>query len=122
MAWLAKKPHAKNALDVFSEENKDAITEKTRHLAENEGSKAPGETLNAWKQARQVMFNALDPDTKARYESQAAKLNERLNSPPDVREIYAYVIFELLWRTDICVKNLSSTVTKWTSYWRSQGH
>ena len=96
MARPAKKPHAKNVLDVFSEENKDAITEKTRHLAENEGSKAPGEMLNAWKQARQVMFDALDPDTKARYESQAAELNERLNSPPDAREIYTYIIFELL--------------------------
>jgi len=25
-----------------------------------------------------------------------AELNERLNSPPDAREIYAYIIFELL--------------------------
>jgi len=96
MARPAKKPHAKNALDVFSEENKDTITEKTRYLAENEGSKAPGETLNAWKQARQAMFDALNPNTKARYESQVAELNERLNSPPDAREIYAYIIFELL--------------------------
>ena len=93
VARPAKKPRAKNALDVFGEENKDAIVEKSRHLAESDGPKAPGEVLNTWKQARQSMFDALDLDTKARYESQAAALNERLNSPPDVSEIYAYVIF-----------------------------
>ena len=46
-----------------------------------------------WKEAWQAMFNALNPDTKARYESQAAELNKRLNSPLDVKEIYACAIF-----------------------------
>ena len=49
-----------------------------------------------WKEAWQAMFNALNPDTKARYESQVAKLNKRLKSPSDAREIYMCMIFELL--------------------------
>jgi len=93
MVRLAKKPRAKNVLDVFVKENRDAIVEKTRHLSQNEGPKALGKTLSTWKQAQQAMFDALDPDTKARYESQAAELNKRLNSPPDVKEIYACTIF-----------------------------
>jgi len=93
MVQPAKKPRAKNTLDVFVEENRDAIVEKTRHLSQSEGPKAPGETLSTWKQARQAMFDALNPDTKARYESQAAELNKRLNSPLDVKEIYACAIF-----------------------------
>lgn len=93
MARVVKKPRAKNALDVFVEENRDAIVEKARHLAQSEGRKTPGETLSTWKQTRQAMFDALDPDIKARYESQAAEMNERLNSPPDAKEIYACVMF-----------------------------
>ena len=66
--------------------------EKARDLAQNEGPRPPGETLNSWKQARQVMFDGLDSDAKARYESQAVALNKKLDCPPDAKEIYAYVM------------------------------
>lgn len=122
MARPAKKPRVKNALDIFATENKELIVERTRHLAGSEGRNVPGGILNTWKQARQALFDALDPETKERYESQAAEINKRLNSLPDAREIYAYVIFELLRRADIYIENPSSTVTKRTSYRRSQGH
>jgi hypothetical protein len=79
-------------LDVFVEENKEAIVEKARELAQDEGPRAPGETLNSWKQARQVMFDGLDSDAKAKYESQAAAQNKKLDCPPDEKEIYAYVM------------------------------
>jgi hypothetical protein len=97
MAQPAKKPRAKTALELFSDENKEAIAEKIRLQTESEGRKPQpqGGTLNTW-QARQAIYDALDPNTKARYESQAAELNKRLNSPPDAREIYAYVTFGLL--------------------------
>lgn len=93
MARSVKKPRAKNALDIFVEENRDAIVEKARDMAQNEGRKASGEMLSTWKRARQAMFDALNPDAKARYESQAAEANERLNWPPDAKEIYACVMF-----------------------------
>jgi hypothetical protein len=79
-------------LDVFVEENKEVIVEKARDLAQNKGPRAPGETLNSWKQAQQVMFIGLDLDTKARYELQAAALNKKLDCPPDAKKIYTYVM------------------------------
>jgi len=122
MARPAKKPCATNVLEVFAKENKDTIVEKTKHLAKSACHKAAGGMLVMWKEARQAMFDALDPNTKARYESQVAKLNERSKLPPDAREIYMCVIFELLQRRDTDINNLSSTVTKQLSYRRLQGH
>ena len=66
--------------------------EKARDLAQNEGPRALDETLNSWMQAQQVMFDSLDSDAKARYELQAAALNEKLDCPPDAKEISAYIM------------------------------
>jgi hypothetical protein len=93
VAQPAEKPRAKNALDIFAEEKKADIVKATKLLADIEGPKAPGWALNPWKQARQAMFDDLNPEEKERYESKAKEFNEKLKSPPDVKVIYGYVTF-----------------------------
>ena len=39
------------------------------------------------------MYDAVDPETKAKYEVAAAEANEKLKSPPAMEEIYMCVIF-----------------------------
>jgi hypothetical protein len=60
------------------------------------------------------MFDSLDSDAKARYELQAAALNEKLDCPPDAKEIYVYVMFAT--RNYHVNNNMSSTATKLALY------
>jgi hypothetical protein len=89
----SKKPRVTNALQLFGEANKDAIVKRRYELTKNDGPKEAGDILNLWKQCRKEMYDAADPETKAKYEVAAAEANGKLGSPPAMEEIYTCVIF-----------------------------
>lgn len=85
------KPRAVTALNLFAKENALDIRERMATKRMAEGTTPQESNLNYHREIKSQMFNDSDEATKAKYEAEAAALNEKRKLAPEPHEIYKYV-------------------------------
>jgi acyl-CoA reductase-like NAD-dependent aldehyde dehydrogenase len=79
-----KKPRATNALEVFSRDRQEEITQR---MAEKRSTSVTN-NLSAYKKSQQELWSATEPETRAAYEEKAAERNEKIKNGPTEEDIY----------------------------------
>jgi hypothetical protein len=87
------KPRAVTAVDLFARDYATDIKQQMATKRLEEGTTPKESNLNYHREIKLKMFSDSDDTIKSRYESEAAALNAKRGSPPDVSEIYRSVSY-----------------------------
>lgn len=86
-----KKPRAINAIGLFAQDHEEEVKAQIAKEASTSTMPARDGHLSIARKAKNQLFQALDEETKAHYETQATKHNTTSRQPAEPQDIYKYV-------------------------------